>query len=135
MIRDYRDLEVWQKAMGLTEACYRLSKNFPRDEVFGLTSQLRRAAVSVPANIAEGRGRRGTREFIRFIDVAYGSLMEVETHLQLADRLGYIGQPTTDDLLAASGEVGRMLNGLRTSLQTRLNTEEADRRHARNPDP
>jgi four helix bundle protein len=119
-IQSYRDLEVWKKAIDLTVECYRLSAAFPTEERFGLTSQLRRAATSVAANIAEGRGRRGTGDSIRFIDIAYGSLVEVETLLILAGRLGYI---TADDalegLLARSAEIGRMLNGLRASLRAR----------------
>ena len=83
-IESYRDLQVWQKAMNLVETCYRLSALFPDSERYGLTSQLRRAAVSVPANIAEGHGRRSIREYCQHLSVAYGWLMELETHLQIA---------------------------------------------------
>ena len=116
-IRSYRDLEVWQKAMDLAFGCYRASARFPRSESFGLTIQLQRAAVSVPANIAEGRGRRSTGDFIRFLNIASGSLAETETHLLLAHRLGYIQEEQTQVLLALSAQIGRMLNGLRRSLR------------------
>ena len=115
-IRSYRDLIVWQKAMDMAVACYRLIERFPRDEKYGLALQLRRAAVSVPANIAEGRSRRGKREFARFLAIAYGSLAELETHIQLAERLGYVDASRTQPILAYSAEVGRMLNGLGSTL-------------------
>ncbi|MEX2570748.1 MAG: four helix bundle protein, partial [Gemmatimonadota bacterium] len=120
MIESYRDLLVWQKGMELATACYRLSGDFPPSELYGLTLQLRKSAVSVPANIAEGRGRRSTREFIRFVDIAYGSLAELQTHILLATRLGHCTEGAAEPLLALSDEVGMMLNGLRRSLRRQL---------------
>lgn len=119
MIGSFRDLQVWQRAMDLVTECYRLTKRFPADERFGLTSQLQRAAVSVPANIAEGHGRGTTPAFINHLWIANGSLSELETHLLVAQRLGYIAE--TDLMLAfdLTGQVGRMLIGLRRSLEPR----------------
>lgn len=88
--KSYRDLEVWQKAMDLVVMCYQITNKFPRKELYGLASQLQRAAVSVPANIAEGRERQYRREFLQHLSIAYGSLAEVETHVQIAERLEYI---------------------------------------------
>ena len=119
-IRSYRELEVWQKAMDLVIGCYDAGKRFPQTERYGLTSQLQRAAVSVPANIAEGQGRNHTREFINHLSIAYGSLMEVETHLQIACRLHYIESDSLESLLEKCAVVGRMLNGLMQSLNRRL---------------
>ena len=116
-LKSYRDLEVWQKAMDLVVECYQITKKFPKSEIYGLTSQLQRAAVSIPANIAEGRGRQHTREFVQHLSIAYGSLAELETHLQIAHRLNYIDIGNLDQLLEKTAEIGRMINGLRRSLQ------------------
>ena len=89
-VQSYRELIVWQKAIDLVVAIYRITQSFPREEAFGLTSQLRRAAVSIPSNIAEGQGRRSAKEFQRFLDIARGSLQEVETQLLIANRLHYL---------------------------------------------
>jgi four helix bundle protein len=89
-INSYRDLRVWQDAMSLAEACYRLTREFPRDELFGLTSQIRRSAASIPANIAEGHGRESTGSFVQSLRIAQGSLKELETHLILAERIGLL---------------------------------------------
>ena len=87
-IQSYRDLKVWQQAMDLAEKCYRLTRQFPKDELYGMTSQVRRSAASVAANIAEGHGRNSRGEYIQFLRVAQGSLKELETHLILAVRVG-----------------------------------------------
>jgi four helix bundle protein len=116
MGRSYKDLLVWQKAMDLVTAIYQSTAAFPTDERFGLTSQLRRAAVSIPSNIAEGQGRLSEREFRQFLGQARGSLMEVETQLQIAQNLGYIEPSRKLELLKACGEVGRILNGLMASI-------------------
>ena len=116
-IRSYRDLEVWQKAMDLVAECYQRTKKFPKSEIYGLTSQLQRAAVSIPANIAEGRERHYQKEFIQHLSIAYGSLAELETHFQIAQRLNYIDMNELKELLEKSAEVGRMLNGLRKALK------------------
>jgi four helix bundle protein len=116
-VRRYQDLLVWQKSMDFIVECYRVSRSFPSEEKFGLTSQLQRAVVSVPANIAEGQGRQHTTEFIQFLCVSYGSLMEVETHLQIACRLGYLPDTSLNELLKRFAEIGRLLNGLLRSLR------------------
>ena len=113
----YRELDVWQKAMDLVVNCYAVSRAFPRHELYGLTSQLRRAAVSVPSNIAEGRGRQHTAEFIQHLSIATGSLSELETHLELARLLEYVDPATQERLLRQCGDVGRMLNALRNALR------------------
>src|SRR3990172_8349224 len=105
-IEFYQDLIVWQKAMDLAEQCYRVTKRFPKDELFGMTSQIRRSAASIPANIAEGWGREGTREYIQFLRVAQGSLKELETHLILSRRVGLMAQAQVTPLLALTMEVG-----------------------------
>ncbi|HUT28870.1 MAG TPA: four helix bundle protein [Sedimentisphaerales bacterium] len=118
-IKGYQDLEVWQKAMDLVVVCYQATKGFPKSEVYGLASQLQRAAVSVPANIAEGRERKSSREFVQHLSIAYSSLAELETHIQIAQRLDYISADKTSSLLETTAEVGRMLNGLRKSIRKR----------------
>jgi len=117
--KSYRDLEVWKKSIELAETVYRLSSLFPSEEKFGLTSQIRRAATSVPANIAEGAERHGTGEFLQFLGIASGSLAEVETFLTLAERLGMATSAQTARPLEQAAEVGRMLNGLKRSLRSR----------------
>ena len=115
-IKSYRDLLVWQKAMDLVTEVYRVTKEFPKEERFGLTEQIRRAAVSLPANIAEGQGRRHRREFRNFLSIALGSLAELETHLEIARRLGYLTLEAYEALLCQTQELGRMVNGLLRSL-------------------
>jgi four helix bundle protein len=119
-VQSYRDLEVWQMAIDLAEQCYRATKCFPKDELFGLTSQIRRAAASIPANIAEGQGRESTKDFLRFISIARGSLMEVETHLILSRRIGLMDQAALESLMTKSDRISRMLAGLRKALEKRL---------------
>jgi four helix bundle protein len=116
-IRSYRDLIVWQKAMDLVVEIYRLTDRFPRTEQYGLVSQMTRAAVSVPANIAEGSGRGGSRrEYEHFLGIARGSLMEVETLLELATRLHYLNGNDAASAAALIDEVSRMLSSLRSRL-------------------
>ena len=115
--KSYRDLEVWQKAMDLVILCYQMAKKFPKNETYGLAGQLQRSAVSVAANIAEGRGRQHRKEFIQHLSIAYGSLAEVETHLQIAERLRYIDVEDLEQALDKTSEVGRMVNGLRRSIE------------------
>ena len=119
-IRSYRDLDVWNRAMDLVECCYRLSEGFPRSEEFGLRAQVRRSAVSVPSNIAEGNGRSTTRDYLRFISVAHGSLMELETQLLIAGRLHYLDAASLDSGLARTEEIGRMLTSLARRLREKL---------------
>jgi four helix bundle protein len=115
-VKTYQELIVWQKAMDLVELVYKSSRGFPREEVYALTSQIRRAAVSIASNIAEGQGRRTTSDFLRHLSIAYGSLLETETQLLIAQRLKYLGKPSVDDAMKQTAEVGRLLNGLMASL-------------------
>jgi four helix bundle protein len=112
----YRELVVWQKGVALVTDVYRLTANFPRQEVYGLTGQIRRAAASIPANIAEGQGRSTRGEFKQFLGHARGSLYELETHLLVAHNLGYLPASESSCLIAHIHEVGRLLNGLLKSL-------------------
>ena|SRR5262245_5220173 len=116
-IRSHRDLIVWQKAVELVIAAYSLTRSFPKDETYGLTSQLRRAATSIPANIAEGQGRRHSGEFQHFLGNARGSLWELDTHIEISFRLSYISENQYQDFRRRMTEVGRILNGLLRSLK------------------
>lgn len=113
----FEDLVVWQKSMDLTTQIYQLTAGFPSEEKYGLRSQLRRAAVSVPSNIAEGQGRRTAGEFLNLLSVASGSLAECQTQLYLALRLGLIENNSCDKLIAMTKEIGRLLGGLMKSLE------------------
>jgi four helix bundle protein len=119
VVKGYRDLVVWQRAMDLVTATYRLTASFPRDEKYGLVQQLNKAAVSVPSNIAEGHGRDHLGDYLHHLSVANGSLMEVETQLMIAGRLGYLSTDVEDGILAHTAEVGRMLSGLTRALRKR----------------
>jgi four helix bundle protein len=116
VIRSHRDLIVWQKAMDLVVSVYRATEGFPKSETYGLTSQIRRAVTSIPANIAEGQGRRLRKEFVYFLANARGSLWELDTHLESATRLGFLGQDVHRELQTRLDEVGRILNGLMRSV-------------------
>jgi len=116
-IRSYRDLLVWQKAMELVAQSYMLLAKLPKTESYGLASQIQRAAVSTPANIAEGHGREHLGDYLHHLSVANGSLMELETHLLLASRLGFASTTEVEQLLEKTGEVSRMLSGLTRSLK------------------
>ena len=116
-IRSYRDLKVWQLAMDLAEACYHLTRRFPTEEMYGMTSQIRRAAVSVPANIAEGHGRNSRGEYVQFLRVAQGSLKELETHILLARRIDLIDARGESGILERGDVLGKMLRALIRSLQ------------------
>jgi four helix bundle protein len=129
-VHSYRDLEVWQRAMTLVEGCYGAAKQLPDDERFGLSAQLRRAAISVPSNIAEG-SCRPTRAFVNHVTIALGSLAEVETCLEIAVRLGYLTGSRAGPLLDLAGEGGRMLHGLARSLKT--NTKRRNSRSQPTP--
>jgi len=119
-VLNYRELIVWQKAMALVEAVYRATVGFPKDEVYGLTSQLRRAAVSIPSNITEGQGRNTTRDFLYFLSVAQGSVKEAETQILIAERLSYITKQLSTQLVKQTTEVGRLISGLTNSLNKKL---------------
>jgi four helix bundle protein len=116
-IQSYRDLRVWQEAMTLSELVYRVTQTFPRSEVFGLTSQMRRASVSVPANIAEGYGRENLGSYVQFLRIAQGSLKELETHALLASRIGFSRQSDLDQVLNQAETTGKMLRALIRSLE------------------
>jgi four helix bundle protein len=116
-INSYRDLRVWQDATTLAEACYRVTRRFPHDELFGLTSQIRRAAGSVPANIAEGHGRENTGNFVQHLRISQGSLKELETHMLLAERVGILPTPDLQPVLVQCDSLGKMLRALIRSLQ------------------
>ncbi len=112
----YQELKVWQVGIEITKAVYHLTTRFPKDELYGLTSQIRRCAVSIPSNIAEGHSRDSKRELARFTSIAKGSLAELETQLIIAKELGYGDTAAGDHLLELAGKEGRMLTGLRRSL-------------------
>ena len=117
MLKSYQDLEVWRKSIALAEMVYRVSARFSPEEKFGLAGQIRRAVVSVSANIAEGAERNTTGEFLQFLGVASGSLAETETFLILAEKLGLAAKQQIDPLRDRAAEVGRMLSGLKRSLR------------------
>jgi len=119
-VKNYRDLEVWQQAMDLVVLCYQITRGFPKSEIYGLASQIQRAAVSIPANIAEGRHRRHSKEFLQHLSIAYGSLAELETHIQIAERLNYIPEDQICSLLDKTAKIGRMLNGLRNAVEKKM---------------
>jgi len=116
-IKSYRDLKVWQQAMDLAAACYAATRSFPREEVFGITSQIRRSAASVPANVAEGHGRENRTEFVRFLRIAQGSLKELETHVLLSERIGLASADVVRPILARCQVIGKMLRALIRALQ------------------
>jgi four helix bundle protein len=118
MGESYRDLIAWRKAMDLVTDVYRVTQAFPRDELYGLTNQLRRAAVSVPSNIAEGQARFSRKEFHHFLSQARGSLVEIETQLTIAENLGYLGPNQLRPLLDKASELGKILNGLIASIKS-----------------
>lgn len=126
MNRTYRNLLVWQKSMELVSEVYRLTGNFPRGEIYGLTSQMRRAAVSVPSNLAEGQARYSPRDFLRFIGHARGSLVELETQIMIATNLGYCTIDVSHALLERTAHIGALINRLYSAVERR--TENGERR-------
>jgi four helix bundle protein len=114
----YEDLIAWQEAMRLVEMIYRHTATFPREEVFGLSAQMRRSAVSVPSNIAEGVARNSSRELFQFLGIANGSLAELQTQLKIAVRLGFLDART--ECSEQASRVGRILTGLRNSIRNRI---------------
>lgn len=136
MLASYRDLEVWKLGMEVVEEVYRITRAMPSDERFGLTSQSRRAAVSIPANIAEGRSQHTVGGYLRHLGIAGGSLAELETHLILANRLGMLAESQTAPTMAMTGRLGRMLNTLVRRLRNRAEQKEFERpRNRRHPTP
>lgn len=119
----FRDLVVWQKAMVLSTDVYRATTTFPRFEIYGLTSQMRRASVAVPSDIAEGKGRLSKKEFVQMLSKARGSLQELDTQVEIATNLGYLEPDVSSRLSAQCDEVGRLLNGLLRSIQVQIETK------------
>jgi four helix bundle protein len=117
MVQSFRDLLVWQRAIQLSVSIYRLTKDFPREEVYGLTSQIRRAAVSVPSNIAEGHGRLGTGEYRQFLCISRGSNFELQTQLEIARALGFGDSRLIDEAEGLSFEVGKMISGILNAIR------------------
>ncbi len=115
-VKQYSELVAWQKAMDLVEEVYKITKGFPKDELYALTGQLRRAAVSVPSNIAEGQSR-SSKDFVHYLSIAHGSLSEIETQMILAQRLGYLKEGQLDHFTEGASEVGRLINGLSRSIE------------------
>ncbi len=113
----YKDLIVWQRAMDLTTEIYRLTKKMPKDELYGLTNQLRRATVSIPSNIAEGNGRASTGDYVRFLVIARGSVSEVETQLLICVRIGYLLEEDIKTSLGLCEEIGRLLTSIIKKLR------------------
>jgi len=122
--KSYRDLIAWQKAIQLVTDIYKATRQFPKEEIYGLTSQIRRAAVSVPSNIAEGQARLSKLEFKNFLSHARSSLVEVETQLLIARNLGYLSEPAAGQLLEQTTEVARILNGLLNTVRTPTENRE-----------
>jgi four helix bundle protein len=115
-VKRYDELIAWQKAMDLVEGVYNSTTCFPKEEVYGLTQQIRRSAVSIPSNIAEGQGRRSTGEFLHHLSIAHGSLRELETQVLIASRLKLLKDDRREELMKMCAEVGRLINGLYNSL-------------------
>ena len=118
-LNSYRELTVWRDGIALVKACYLVTRAFPKDELFGLTSQIRRSAVSVPANIAEGYGRGTRKDYVRHLMIAQGSLKELETHLIIAVEVGHTSQAGIDPILGRCDQLGRGLGALIRSLRAR----------------
>ena len=116
----YTDLDVWNKSMDLAVDVYRTVKKLPREEIYALSDQMRRSVVSIPSNIAEGQQRNSTKDFVRFLYVAKGSLSELETQIMLCERLNYIEKKEAGGLLSKCSEIGKMLNGLLYKLNNKM---------------
>ena len=127
MINSYQDLNVWQKSMELARVVYGLVKFLPREEVYGLSDQMRRAVVSIPSNIAEGYYRNSTRDYIRFLSIAKGSLGEIETQLFLCNNFGYLKNEQITPALTKCDEIGKMLTVLINNLQAKIDKKELNK--------
>jgi four helix bundle protein len=124
-MRPHHNLDVWQKAVDFVIDIYQATEGFPKEEKFGLTSQLRRAAVSIPANVAEGAGRKSEKEFLQFLSIAQGSASEVETELVIAFRLEFIDKSKYNRLLESLDDISRMLTGLSNHLRRKIQSRES----------
>jgi four helix bundle protein len=127
MSESYRDLIVWQKAMALVTDVYRATESFPAREIYGITNQVRRAAVAVPSDIAEGKGRISKKEYVQMLSRARGSTYEVQTQLEISRNLSFLAADAFEILEMKAAEVGRLLNGLITKLRRDIDDEEASR--------
>ncbi len=117
-IKTHKDLLVWKKSIDLVEQIYKFTKQFPKEELYGITNQMRRCAVSIPANIAEGSGRKNKAEFIQFLHIALGSASELETHLIISQRIGFLSSNSYDEIMNALNEIIKMICGLINSLNS-----------------
>ena len=126
-MRPHENLEVWKKSIDFVVMTYLQTKHFPSEERFGLTSQIRRSAVSIPANIAEGAARQSDKEFLRFLAIAQGSCSEVETEILIAEKLGFLSQSNYAELKAEADSIGRMLIGLSKHLRKKIDSELTNR--------
>lgn len=117
-IKTHKDLLVWKKSIDLVEQIYKFTKQFPKEELYGITNQMRRCAVSIPANIAEGSGRKNKAEFVQFLHIALGSASELETHLIISQRLGFLSINSYDEIMNALNEIIKMTCGLINSLNS-----------------
>lgn len=116
-IVDFKDLRIWQKGIGIAEQCYFLTRLFPKDELYGMVQQIRRSAASIPANIAEGSGRGYTKEYLRFLNIARGSINELETHLILSERVGLCDKKEVDKIIFLLREESKMITSLIKKLE------------------
>ena len=119
-IRSYRDLRVWQRGIELVESIYVITQSFPKQEIYGLTSQMRRAAISIPANISEGHSREHTKEFRNFLSITQGSISELETELEIATRLGYVATQQFHGLMTQIAGLAKQVRALREALAKRI---------------
>jgi four helix bundle protein len=119
-VKSYKDLTVWEKSVDLVTEIYKITKKFPKEEMYGLTSQITRAAISIPSNLAEGSGRGTSKSFASFLSISRGSLLEVETQLEIAKRLEYISTEKHNEIGAKLDEIGRMLNGLIRKIEEKV---------------
>lgn len=120
-IKTYRDLLIWQKSVVLVTEVYKTTRNFPKDEIYGLSGQIRRSAISIPSNIAEGYGRNSNSDYVRFLRIAMGSLYELQTQLDISLNLGYVTTDSRGELFESSREVERMLSSLMRKLENKDN--------------
>jgi len=122
-IRSYRDLKVWQKSMRIAQEIYSVTAQFPQEELYGLSGQMRRAAISVPSNIAEGHARDSSREYLRYISITFGSVAELETQITLAAYCGYITEESEGALLNKLHEIGIMLRSLQSAMKVKIDAD------------
>ena len=123
-MKTYNDLEIWKKGVDFVVKVYDITKSFPKDEIYGITNQMRRAAVSIPSNIAEGSGRNSNKEFVHFLYISYGSCLELETQILISERLGLLGKDKKDAMLVNILELRKMISGLIKVLKEQKEQKE-----------